>query len=101
MGFFPVMSANPDLVAAPTEVHPEVDLTECPHCDSENYRTEKRITVVGKVTIGIGAAAVLASLALTAIYIGLFTLIPSALLLWAGTLIQEDVNICQDCGHEF
>ena len=95
------MNANPEIAPTVTEVHPEVELTECPHCSSASFQTEKRITVVGKVTIGIGTAAVLVSFALMPIYVGLFTLIPSALLLWAGSLIQEDIHICDDCGHEF
>ena len=95
------MNATSETALPATEVHPELELTECPHCGAEDYRTEKRMTVVGKITVGIGAAAVLISLALTFVYVGLILLIPSALILWAGTLIQEDVNICKDCGHEF
>jgi hypothetical protein len=95
------MSVPHETALPATEIHPELELTECPHCGVEEYRTEKRMTVVGKITVGIGAAAVLISLALTFVYIGLILLIPSALILWAGTLIQEDVNVCEDCGHEF
>ena len=95
------MSASQTAAVVPTEVHPEIALTECPHCGADHFETEKRIAVVGKITIAIGAVAVLASLALTFLYIGLVTLIPSALLVWAGTLIQEEVHTCDGCGHEF
>ena len=95
------MNATSTPAAPATEVHPEIALTACPHCGAEGFQTEKRITVVGKIAIGMGAIAVLASLALTFLYVGLFTLIPSALLIWAGTMVREEVNICGDCHHEF